>query len=246
MGVVGWHQLSTTSPSSTQQTHPAALGGGKCNPTSRARRHQRVAGGASRVGATSGVGADVPEFRRTLRRPRSSRYFCCCCCYRCCGILGLFGVDFFNHRRSTTVLSPNLPAPPPPHRRRRRRCYAPAVVGILKCIQSQKSNIKDTISNIQSPRSNINCLIFPKVYLPCHMCAGGDAAHHLNGKPLTRATFAAHPQPCWTSRVTASNTGSSANRSIKRLKDLVSMDPNINGQIAGVQQIWYTTISTVC
>ena len=52
----------------------AVLGSGRHNPTLM-RRHQRVAGEAWRVRATSGVGASEPAFPRSLR---CDLVLCCC------------------------------------------------------------------------------------------------------------------------------------------------------------------------
>ena len=57
-------------PTAAQSRHcslPAALSSCRHNPTLTAWKHQRIAWGAWRVGATSGIGASDPALQRTLR-----------------------------------------------------------------------------------------------------------------------------------------------------------------------------------
>ena len=86
------------------------LGSGRHNLTLM-RRHQREAGEAWHVRATSGVGVSDPVLSRSLR---FDLVLCCC-------VMPYSGLIFVNHRRYTTTLSPK-PPPTTPHGRRRRRC----------------------------------------------------------------------------------------------------------------------------
>ena len=106
----------------------ALLGSGRHDPTL-VRRHQRVAGEAWRVRATSGAGASELALLRSLR----------CDLVFCCFVMSyIFGHDFVNHRRYTAKRSLKPPPPPPPkphgRRRRRRRCCAAAAVLWLRFV----------------------------------------------------------------------------------------------------------------